>query len=249
MQMKQFRSFIVKNGDKYYVNAKETTSVLGNALQLDYLVHFKDYFRGKLLDAGCGEKPFGLIYDDLVESSIGIDVETCKHDQSMVDVFASVDDMPFEDSTFDTVLCTNVIEHAPTVEKTMHELTRVISEGGHLILSVPFLYPIHEAPYDYYRFTKFGLMRQLEENHMAVEVFLPWGGIGMLCMAYTNMFLCKLIKIRVINRFFAFLQTPVYRLYKLFCFDSLLRKGVSRGISSTVTQGYFIIAQKQKREN
>lgn len=64
--------------------------------------------KGGLLDLGCGEKTYKLIYKVFCESSIGIDVETCKHEQKYVDIFASTDNMLFEDAFFDSIICTNI---------------------------------------------------------------------------------------------------------------------------------------------
>ena len=72
---------------------------------VDFLIEKKEYLNGYLLDAGCGEKPYSLIYDECCDKSIGCDVEYCIHDQKEVDVFASLDNLPFNDAKFDTVLC------------------------------------------------------------------------------------------------------------------------------------------------
>lgn len=135
------------------------------------------------MDIGCGEKPYKLIYDNTCESSIGIDVETCKHEQKYVDIFASADDMPFEDSLFDSILCTNVLEHVSNMERAFEEIARVLKKDGYLMLSVPFLYPVHEAPYDYYRYTPYGLEYQLKKNGFQIEKKCSWGG-GSLLIVY-----------------------------------------------------------------
>jgi len=59
--------------------------------------------------------------------------------------------IPFKDNVFDTVICTQVIEHVPRPWLVVHEIYRVLKEGGHLLLSTPFLYPYHLEPRDYFR--------------------------------------------------------------------------------------------------
>lgn len=230
-----------KNG-RIVVDSKKTTSIITNQLLADYIKDVSIYFKGKLLDLGCGEKPYKIIYDKLCENSIGVDVETCKHDQKDVDVFASADDLPFENASFDTVLCTNVLEHVANAGKAFSEIGRVIKKDGYLILAIPFLYPVHEAPYDYYRYTRHGIEYQLEKNGFAVERSMPWGGVGMLLCVYFHLFLGKMIRIKWVNSFSCFLQRVTYYLIKKCCHKKIF-SGEGK-TSQIVTLGNFIVARK-----
>jgi SAM-dependent methyltransferase len=73
------------------------------------------------------------------------------------DVFADGAALPFADATFDTVLLLEVLEHVADARAVLAEIARVLKPGGVLLLSVPFLYPLHDAPHDYRRFTAPGL--------------------------------------------------------------------------------------------
>ena len=126
------QGFLIKKGSKYYIDSKKTPSILLNQLHVDLLLRHRNCIRGKLLDMGCGEKPYSLIYDELVEESIGCDVETCVHDKRAIDVFATADSLPFEDESFDTVICTNVLEHVSEAFKGFEEIARVTKKGGTL---------------------------------------------------------------------------------------------------------------------
>lgn len=90
-----------------------------------------------------------------------------------VDVVASVYALPFSDGEFDTVLCISVLEHLEEPGRAIAEIKRVLKSGGHAIVSVPFLFPIHDAPGDYWRFTKFGLQYLFREGwhieHLSAE--------------------------------------------------------------------------------
>ena len=61
------------------------------------------------------------------------------------------------DASFDVVLCTEVLEHIPEPQRAIDEMYRVLRPGGTLLLTTRFLFPIHDAPHDYFRFTKYGL--------------------------------------------------------------------------------------------
>ncbi len=92
-------------------------------------------------------------YGRFFSNKTGIDVRA----GAGVDVVASVYSIPFKDAAFDIVLCISVLEHLEEPAKAIEEMKRVLKPGGKIIVSVPFMYPIHESPGDYWRFTKFGL--------------------------------------------------------------------------------------------
>lgn len=242
--MSQEQGFLIqKDNGKIVVNSKKTTSILTNQLQVDFLIDFSFFLKGNLLDVGCGEKPYKLIYDDLCEKSIGIDVETCKHEQKWVDIFASADNMPFDNEIFDSVLCTNVLEHVADMEAAFSEIRRVLKKGGYAIISVPFLYPVHESPYDYYRFTRHGLEYQLVKNGFEIERIISWGGVGLLSIVYFNMFFGKVLNNKLINALSCFIQKGFYILYRAI-FYGRIKEGKGK-IHKVITLGNFIITKKQ----
>ncbi|MGN0862092.1 MAG: class I SAM-dependent methyltransferase, partial [Stenotrophomonas koreensis] len=74
-------------------------------------------------------------------------------------VFADAAQLPFRDNTFQAVLCLEVLEHVPQPTLVMAEISRVLAPGGTAWISMPFLYPVHDAPFDFQRHTIFGLKR------------------------------------------------------------------------------------------
>jgi SAM-dependent methyltransferase len=106
---------------------------------------------------------------------VSIDLEDRSGD---VDVLADVQAMPqIESDSFDTVLCTQVLEHVPRPWDAMGELRRVLAPGGILVLSVPHLSVIHEAPHDFYRYTRFGIEALCEQAGLEIVELVPTGGI------------------------------------------------------------------------
>lgn len=135
------------------------------------------YFRGDLLDLGCGRAPFFNLYADLVDSAIGVDWSESPHELRHADVIANLGNgIPFRDGTFDTVLASDLLEHLPDTSLALRECHRVLEPGGHLILNVPFLYWVHEAPHDYWRFTADGLHLLATRHGFTVEELAPIGG-------------------------------------------------------------------------
>lgn len=114
--------------------------------------------RGRVLDVGAGESPWR---DLLIGAEyVGLDVEAAdafgmrrKPDIVYYDGIS----IPFQDGSFDHVLCVEVLEHVPDPERFLAELLRVLRKGGTLILTVPWSARVHHVPHDYGRFTRFGL--------------------------------------------------------------------------------------------
>jgi SAM-dependent methyltransferase len=143
--------------DRYWINWRETLSIVAGELLLHEILAARPYITGRLLDVGCGKRPYSLIYESLVDMSIGTEVAFSPHGTQAANIICFAERLPFAGSTFDTILCTEVLEHTAQPFEAMHEFARLLKPGGHLLLSVPFIYPIHEAPYDYWRFTSHAL--------------------------------------------------------------------------------------------
>lgn len=123
------------------------------------------FFRGNLLDVGCGKMPYKsfLTKNCSISNYTGVDLESAKIYDAKVqpDVFWNGKKLPFADQSFQTVLLTEVLEHCPEPQLVLNEIFRVLPENGHLFITVPFLWPLHEVPHDAYRYTPFTLQRLL----------------------------------------------------------------------------------------
>lgn len=109
---------------------------------------------GRLLDLGCGTKPFQRPGIDWV----GFDVEG----NPFADAVGSATSLPFDAASFDCILSTQVLEHVDDPQRMLLECSRVLKPGGMLILSAPQYFQLHEEPHDYFRFTEYGLRVLLE---------------------------------------------------------------------------------------
>jgi SAM-dependent methyltransferase len=133
---------------------------------------------GRLLDLGCGYKPYRELFRQRVAHHIGVDLST---EGSAPDVLASGFALPFIDACFETVLATQVLEHVPEPELLLREVARVLRPGGVLILTAPLTWPLHEEPFDYFRYTEYGLRYLLEKCGYRVEHLQQrLGGLGTL---------------------------------------------------------------------
>lgn len=129
---------------------------------------FSSYMHGKLLDFGCGSKPYKALFT--VSEYVGTDIEVSGHDHrhEAIDVYYDGKTLPFADESFDSVFSSEVFEHVFNLSQILGELRRVLKPGGHMLLTVPFVWDEHEIPYDFARYTSFGLKHILQEKGFVV---------------------------------------------------------------------------------
>jgi SAM-dependent methyltransferase len=114
-----------------------------------------------VLDAGAGRAPYRRLFDHArYETADFLAVEGKKYTEP--DYVCDLARIPVEDARFDHVLLTQVLEHIPEPAEVLAELHRVMKPGGTLWLTAPLFYAEHEKPYDFYRYTEFGLRHLLE---------------------------------------------------------------------------------------
>lgn len=113
---------------------------------------------GSLLDVGCGTKPYEPLFK--VDSYIGLDIVSGFHekDVKLANVYYyDGKKFPFSDEMFDYIISIQVLEHVFEQEQFLEEMRRVLKPNGLLFITVPFCGYEHEIPYDYGRYTSFGL--------------------------------------------------------------------------------------------
>jgi SAM-dependent methyltransferase len=120
-------------------------------------------FRGRMVDFGCGRKPYRGLFK--VDEYVGVDVEVSGHpDQDKhVDLFYRGNVIPLPDESVDGILSSEVFEHVFDLELILPELNRILRPGGVMLVTCPFCWNEHETPYDYARYTRFALRHRLEK--------------------------------------------------------------------------------------
>ncbi|MFY9778989.1 MAG: class I SAM-dependent methyltransferase [Candidatus Baltobacteraceae bacterium] len=127
----------------------------------------ESYARGTLLDLGCGARPYERLGRG-VGRWIGFDVEG----NPVADVHGKAESLPFEAGSIDTVLCSQVLEHVSDPRAVLGECSRVLKEGGMLVISAPQYWEMHEKPHDFFRYTLFGMRALL--NTAGFEILQEW---------------------------------------------------------------------------
>jgi SAM-dependent methyltransferase len=138
---------------------------------------------GRLLDVGCGNKPYEAFFRPYVSEYVGIEHQatfavTAAGDQgTRPDLTYDGDRLPFADGSFDTVLSVQVLEHTPRPRALVAEMARVLADDGLLILLAPFQFRLHEEPHDYYRYSAHGLRHLCEEAGLEVTEVQQQGSL------------------------------------------------------------------------
>lgn len=79
---------------------------------------------------------------------------------SKPDIFGDASRLPIGDACLDNIVCLQVVEHLHDPSGSLREMQRVLKPGGRAWLSIPFVYPIHNEPFDFQRYTEYGLRRE-----------------------------------------------------------------------------------------
>jgi SAM-dependent methyltransferase len=133
----------------------------------------KEFCRGRVLDAGAGRGVYKALLSSYAKDYVGMDVVAT----DSTDVLGDIQRLPFSDGSFDTVFCSQVLEHVPEPALALAELGRVLKSGGYLILSVPHISWLHNEPHDYYRYTPHGLRFLLERASFGPAEIKAAGGL------------------------------------------------------------------------
>lgn len=143
---------------------------------------------GAVLDFGCGTGPYKELLVNM-RSYTGLEYDTPENRAGKsADIFYDGVTIPCEGASFDGLLATQSLEHIPNPERIAAEWARVLRPGGKILLTVPFMWPEHEMPYDFRRYTSSGLKNLLEEHGFKVlehrrllsdcrapaQIFLAW---------------------------------------------------------------------------
>jgi SAM-dependent methyltransferase len=122
----------------------------------------------RVLDVGCGTQPYRPLFGGRPYTGIDVEASGRTAENKKPDVFFDGLNIPFQASEFGLVLCIEVLEHAIEPAHLLAEMFRVLRPGGQLVLTTPFMWGEHEAPYDFRRFSLNGLSRVAEQAGFTV---------------------------------------------------------------------------------
>lgn len=197
---------------------------------------YAHYIKGVVLDAGSGE---GERYKNFFKFDKYIKLDINK--DSNPDIISSVENISLEDKSVDSIISTQVLEHVKNPQKAVSEFYRVLKSGGHCLVTVPQLNELHEEPYDYFRFTKFGLEEIFNNAGFKIILIDQRGGFWSANMQIQIRYaidLFRLNKIRLLR--WIFQPFLLINGFLAILFDFFDRSRASRKYAI----GWLIIAQK-----
>jgi SAM-dependent methyltransferase len=206
LDLEQRTRLLATEGAKKWLRLTSDWVDLQLSLVLAALRRVAPQAHGRLLDVGCGDKPYQAIFQPFVSEYVGVE-----HRETFAltsafgsptpgergpDVLYSGDRLPFPDGSFDTVLSVQVLEHTPRPGQLVREMGRVLAKDGLLILIAPFQFRLHEEPHDYFRYSPHGLRQLcleagLELTHIEQQGSL-WSVLGHKLNSYLAFRLARL---------------------------------------------------------
>jgi SAM-dependent methyltransferase len=150
-------------------------AVQNEAALRDTLPIIKSFVKGVTLDLGAGKLAWRKSLMGSAKTYYSADV-TQEH-PDLDTLFDVTKPFPLESESFDTVFCYSVLEHTPKPGVVLPEIHRILKPGGSAIISVPFVFYLHGEPYDYFRFTKYGVKQLAKEAGFSIESMVMNGGI------------------------------------------------------------------------
>lgn len=190
----------------------------------------------RTLDVGGGSGPYKKYFPNRVcidsEAGDGVDVVGDAHDLSR-----------FRDGEFERVLCTEVLEHLHTPQKALNEMRRVLKPGGTLILTTRFIFPLHNIPGDYFRFTRYGLAHLLRDWKSATitEEGTTMEAFAVLCERMG--FQTETLGTKLLSALWL-VEAKIVRLFSFLVTKEYGEVGSRNKTKNILTSGYYAIARK-----
>lgn len=207
-------------------------------LLLEAVLSMKPLVKGDLLDVGCGTQPYRSLFEHLT-SYTGIDVATSAHSLRPDTVVYDGESIPFPANSFDWVMATEVLEHVRRPDLLLSSVYTVLRPGGGFFLSVPFWAGVHEPPYDFHRWTNYGLVDELERTGFERIEIRPLGNWHTSAAAFIRLYLANC-------------KTPWWTRYWLprltWIVSNLIAK-LDLEIPQTMCIGWFAVAYKPQNPN
>jgi SAM-dependent methyltransferase len=159
----------------------------------DAIVQFAPLLSGKLLDVGCGSIPYRSLFN--VDDYVGLDIDSeTSRKRGMANCLYDGGAFPFANASYDAVFCSQVLEHVFNPDYFLSEIIRVLKPGGKLLLTVPFVWDEHEQPFDYARYSTFGLYSLLEKQGFEILLHKKLGADASVLFQLANAYLFKITR-------------------------------------------------------
>jgi SAM-dependent methyltransferase len=199
--------------------------------------------KGRVVDIGSG--------DSNIEKYINNEVELIKVDYPCTNIryinnpniYANAESLPFAQNSFDAVLLLEVIEHICRFDIVLDEIKRILKKNGLLYISAPFIYPAHDVPYDFHRFTRDGLKQDLERHGFKIEIIEQHGNSLVVSLQMLNLVLLETV-VKISKNFVLLGIFLAVIFYPLCLLNNVIASPFLRStIMDAAVFGHFIVAK------
>lgn len=208
-----------------------------------WLVEYSKYYKGTLVDLGCGNTPYKAFFLQYADSYIGVDWSNTLHDLK-ADVISDLNvKVELPDTCADTIISLSVMEHLCEPQNFLNESYRILKDDGIMIVQIPWMWWIHEAPYDYFRYSPYGLKYMFEKSGFEEVEVQPMSGFFSMWVLKMNYFSLRWGKKREWEKkLIRSLLKPIWFIAQKIApkLDSFHRGW------SLETVGFFVIARKNR---
>lgn len=187
------------------------------------------------LDLGCANSPYSVFF----KNRLGFDIQPGPG----VDVVGDAHELPFGEKQFEQILCTEVLEHLHSPERAITEMYRVLKPGGALILTTRFVFPIHDAPHDYFRFTKYGL-QYLFRDWEIIELKAEVTTMETIAVLFQRIGFQTKLRANVVSKIIVFLLAKIIGALNWLIVKEYGDIRKSQEEHAIMTSGYYLIARK-----
>jgi SAM-dependent methyltransferase len=219
---------------------------------------------GEMLDVGCGERPYAEFFKPKIRRYWGLEYPPVADNlnpdvwnrpemlRTVVDVWGDAQRLPFASARFDTVLAAEMLEHIPDPDSCVREIARVVRPGGRLLLTVPLIAPLHQWPFDFYRYTPRGIEALVQRHGFDVEEITPRGNFASATGATLSHWLVRSLAASklhhdgsvAVSRWRGPFVLPLVALVQLFFWAC---EGLSKDTGASL--GYSVVARRRFRES
>ena len=225
---------------KYHSNRNFTNWIVYK-INDKFLEKYAKYYKGDLYDLGCGEAPYKDYFLQYADRYIGIDWSNTLHN-SKADIVSDLNKkIDLKDEVADTLVSISVMEHLCEPQIFLNEAYRILKNDGYMILQVPWQWWVHEAPYDFYRYTPYGLKYLFEKAGFKEVAVEAQNGFFTMWLLKINYFSSRFVRgpkfLRVIIKAFLI---PFWTFNQLISplLDKLDRNWFAE------SSGYYVVARK-----
>ncbi len=203
--------------------------------QLDIFLE-KHASQEKVIDIGAGGSSYGRFFPHRVS----VDIDPARKP----DIVADAHHLPFKDGSAAMVLSTDVCEHLRNPVQAVAEIKRILKKGGKVIFTTRFVFPIHDSPNDYWRFTKYG-MKELFKDFEILELEAETVNFETIAILFQRLGYQTNLRFNKPMKFLLFLAAKILPRFNWFIkkeYGDIGRKTDETGI---LASGYYLVARKK----